>query len=84
MRFIREHRRARAVAKEARADEHAGIVIKVKRRAANFDADGQDFFGPAGGEDGLGGAQVRQRRATALADEIKREHVRARPSRSLT
>jgi len=76
LRFIREHRRARAVAKEARADEHAGIVIKIKRRAANFDADGQDFSRAAGGKQSFRRAQIGQGRAAALADEIECEHIR--------
>ena len=76
-RFPRQNRRARAVAKQTGADEHAGIVVEIKCRAANLDADGQDFLGAFGGQQGLGGAQIGQRRAAALADQIQREDIRA-------
>ena len=43
-RFVSDHRCARAVAKQARADQHARIVIEIERRAANFDADAKNVF----------------------------------------
>jgi len=36
--FARQNRRARAIAKQATADEHTRIVIQKKRGAANFNA----------------------------------------------
>ena len=68
-------RTSRAIGEQARADEHARIVIHVKGRAANFDADGENFSGASAGEDGFAGAEVRHRRAAALTDEVEREDV---------
>ena len=77
MRFVTQHHRARAVAKQTGADDDAGIVIEKKRGTANFDADGQNFFRPPGGKQSFGGPQVWQSRAAALADEVESEHVGA-------
>jgi len=41
MRIPRQHRGARAIAEQARADQHAGIVVEIHRGAAHFDADGE-------------------------------------------
>ena len=76
-RLVGQHRRARAVAEQAGADENAGVVIEIKRRAANFNADGENSPGAPGGENGLGRPQIRQGGAAALAHQIQGEDIRA-------
>ena len=73
--MVGQNRRARAIGKQARADQNAGIVVEKKGRTANFDADGQNFFGAPGGNDGFGRAQIWQCRAAALPDQIERENI---------
>ena len=74
--FVGQNGRAGAVGEQTRADQNAGIVIEKKSRAADLDADGENFFCATGGENGFGGAQIWQRRAAALADEVERENIR--------
>lgn len=65
--------------KQARADQNPGIIIQEKGGAANFDADGEDFFCETGGKNGLARAQVWQGRAAALANEVEGKNVLAQP-----
>jgi hypothetical protein len=71
-----EHGGTGAIAKQARADENAGIVIEVKRRAADFDADRQNRLATPRAQQRLRRAQVGQRGAASLAHQIEREHIR--------
>src|SRR6185503_15790802 len=66
-----------AIAEKARANEHADVVIKIHRGAADFDTYGENTFGAASGEQGIGDAQIRQGRAAALADEVEIHDIRA-------
>ena len=76
-RLAREHRGAGAVAEDARAHQHAGIVVDVERGAAHLDAHRQHVFMPPGRDQRIRGAQVGQRGAAALADQVQREDVGA-------
>ena len=71
----RQHGRSRAVSEQARADQHAGIVIQIHRRAADLDADRQHPLGAPAREQRFGRAHVRQGGAASLADEIERKNV---------
>jgi hypothetical protein len=66
-----------AVAKEAGADEYAGIVVEVKGGGADLDRDaGDGGFGPRG-EEGGGGAEGGDGGTAAEADEILEKGVGA-------
>ena len=75
----REHGGAGAVAEQAGADQHAGVVVEVHRRAAHLDADRQHVRRRAGADQRSAELQVRQRRGAALADEVEGLHVGAQP-----
>ncbi len=68
--MLDEHDRRRAVAEEAGADEHAGVVVEVEGGGADLDRDaGGDGVGVRG-EHALGGAERRDGGAAAEADEV--------------
>jgi hypothetical protein len=66
-----------AVAEQAGADQHAGIVVEVHRRAAHLDADGQYVLAGVGRQQRTPKLKVRQCRRAALADQIEGLHVGA-------
>src|SRR5665213_3203788 len=74
-RLVGQNGGARAIGKQARADQNAGVVIHKKGGAANFDADGENFFGTPGGDDRFARAHIWQGRAAALADEVEGENI---------
>ena len=70
-----EHRCGRAISEQTRADEHAGVFIAIERRTAHLHAHAQHAPAAAGGKQRLRGAEVWQRGAAALTDEVQSEHV---------
>ena len=74
--LVRHDGRARPIAKQAGADEHARIVVQIKRRAANLDADTKNRFAASGLQQARGGPQIRQRCPASLPDQIQRQHRR--------
>ena len=66
-----------AVAKEAGAQDHAGIVVEVEGGGAYLDGDAGDGSAGVGGEETLDGAKGRDRGATAEADEVREVGVGA-------
>ena len=77
--FLGQYRRPRAIAKQAGADQHAGIVIEIGCRAAHFDADGQNPPGPSPSQQGFSHTPVGHRGAATLPDEIERKHAQPQP-----
>ncbi len=69
-RRARQHRRAGAVAEQAGADQHAGVVVEVHRGAADLDADRQHVLGRARGQQRAAELQVGQGGRAALADQV--------------
>ncbi len=69
--------RRRAIAEEARADDHAGIVVEVEDGGADFDGDASDGGARVGREDVAGGAERRNRGAAAETDEVLEKRVGA-------
>lgn len=74
-RFVVPEGGSRAVAEEAEADEHAGVVIQIKRGGGNLDSDCGNSSGgicredpPCGFEEGEGGT-------AAEAEEVLQEGV---------
>jgi hypothetical protein len=72
---VGEDRRASGIAEKASADEDARIVVEKKRRATDFNTDGEDVFATTGCQQSLSGREIRQGRATSLADEIEVEDI---------
>ena len=73
----RGHGRGGAIAEEACADEHARVVVDIKRCAAHLDADRKHAPAALRPEQRVRRAQVGQRRAAALADEIEQQRIGA-------
>ena len=76
-RRVAQNGSAGAVAEQTGADQYAGIVIQIKGRAAHFDTNGQNSFAPSAGQQGFGRPPIRQGGATALPDQVERQHIRA-------
>ena len=70
-----ENGRTCAVSEQARADQHARVVVQVHRGTADLDADRQHPLGAPAREQRFGRAHVRQGGAASLADEIERQNV---------
>jgi hypothetical protein len=70
------HGRTRAVAEQAGADQHAGIVVEIERGRADLDADRQRVPCLARRQNRFRRAQVGDGRAAALADQVERKRVR--------
>jgi hypothetical protein len=76
LRRIRQNRGSSAVTEKARANEHTRIIVEIKRRAANFDANRKHALASVGCQKSLSAPEVGQRGAATLSDEIKRQNVR--------
>jgi hypothetical protein len=83
-RLVGQNRRARAVGEQTRADQNAGVVIEKKCRAANFDADGQNFFGASGGENGFAARKFGRAAPQPWPTRSSAKIFSRRPSCSLT
>jgi len=75
IRIPAQNSRARAVPEQTRADEHPGVIVKVKRRAAYLHAHRQNSSASPGRQQRFRGPQVRQRRAATLTDQIQGQDV---------
>ena len=77
--LARQHRRTGTVAKQAGADQHAGVVVKVHGRAADLDADRQHMLTGAAGQQRAAERKIGQRGSAALPHQIKGLHIGAQP-----
>src|SRR5439155_2504802 len=54
-------------------------IIQIKSRAANLDTNRQHSCGAPPGEQRFGSAQIGQRGAASLPDQVQRQHIRSKP-----
>ena len=68
--LVSEHHCAGGIGKEAGADQHAGIVVELKGRAANFDADREHLLRGAGFQERAGQMEIWKGGAETVPHEI--------------
>ena len=73
----RQHGRARAVAEQAGADQHAGVVVEIHRGAAHLDADREHVPAAPEASSARPSCRLGKRRGAALADQVEGLHVGA-------
>jgi hypothetical protein len=84
VRLRRKYRRRRAVAEQARAHQHAQVVIQVEAALQTSTQIEEDMPRTPGSDERFARAQVGKRRAAPLADEVQQRRIALIPSASET